>query len=53
LKRGLCDVDAQLRVLGIESLRAVNASITPRVEGANTNKPVIIIAEKAADKLQT
>lgn len=45
-------VDSQLRVLGLESLRVIDASVMPTVTRGNTNAPTIMIAERAADLLR-
>jgi choline dehydrogenase len=45
-------VDSELRVNGIDGLRVVDASVMPNVVRGNTNAPVIMIAERAADLIR-
>jgi len=41
-------VDDRLRVLGVDRLRVIDASVMPRITSGNTNAPTYLIAEKGA-----
>jgi choline dehydrogenase len=42
-------VDSNLKVLGVEGLRVIDASVMPAVPSGNINAAVIAVAEKGAD----
>ena len=47
----LAVVDPTLRVRGIDALRVVDAAVFPCIVGGNTNAPIVMVAEKAADMI--
>ncbi len=45
----LAVVDTECRVIGLDSLRVVDASVFPTVTNGNINAPTIMVAERASD----
>ncbi len=45
---GMAVLDPQCRVIGVEGLRVVDASVMPMIPSCNLNGPTLMIGEKAA-----
>ncbi len=45
-------VDTRLRVRGVTGLRVIDCSVMPTLISGNTNSPVVMMAEKAADMIK-
>ena len=44
-------VDARLRVLGVDRLRVIDASVMPNIVSANTNAPTMAVADRGMSLL--
>ena len=51
LPRSVIRIISRMKVKGIERLRVVDGSAMPLIVGGNTNAPIIMMAEKAADMI--
>jgi choline dehydrogenase-like flavoprotein len=48
----LAVVDERLRVIGMQRLRVIDASVMPTITSGNTNSPTMMIAEKGATMIK-
>jgi choline dehydrogenase len=45
-------LDSEMRVIGIDGLRVIDASVMPTITSGNTNSPTLMIAERASDLIR-
>ncbi len=45
-------VDPRLRVIGLQGLRVIDASVMPTITSGNTNSPTVMIAERGAEMVR-
>ncbi len=45
-------VDSRLRLIGVQGLRVIDASVMPTITSGNTNSPTIMIAERGAEMMR-
>ncbi len=45
-------VDSRLRLLGVDGLRVIDASVMPTITSGNTNSPTVMIAERGAEMMR-
>lgn len=45
-------VDPRLKVIGVDGVRVIDASVFPTVPSGNINAPIVMVAEKGSDMVK-